>query len=93
MTAVRGALLICVVVLASSGWEWYRYYETVLYPKDYHRTYFIMALVPAVLLCLAVMMAAVQAVWVRVIGFLLCVPASGLWVLSLMLVHAKFKIH
>ena len=48
---------------------------------------------PALLVCGCAWMIFQERVWLRVVGAILALPALGIWVLSLLLVYAGFKIH
>jgi hypothetical protein len=50
-------------------------------------------LIPALLVCGCSWLILRKQMWQRVIGVLLLLPSLGVWVLSLLLVYAGFKIH
>lgn len=91
---MRGILIgTCVVILAVSGWGWWQYWLAVVYPQPYHRVYFAMVAVPALGLCLALILLTCRWIALRIVGALLCVPALPAWLLALALVFNDFRAH
>lgn len=55
--------------------------------------YLIIFFVPALLVCGCSWLIIRKQMWLRAVGGVLLLPSVGVWVLSLLLVYAGFKIH
>lgn len=50
-------------------------------------------LVPAASVCACIWLISRDPTWRRVLGFIVLIPSTGIWLLSLLLVYHGFKIH
>ncbi len=86
-------IFLATLVLATTSVTWTQYYMGVPIAKGYHLGYAVFAFVPALLLCLCLVLLYIQRKWTRWIGGLLLLPALGLWAISVSLILSDFKIH